>query len=206
MKLLYEDNHLLVVIKPAGMPSHPSRAHRDDTLANAFAARYPGRMCRTVTRLDAGTSGAVLIAKNMLSGAVERESVTRIYYGVTDRKVNSRRKPVSAPIEREKPEQPRRIVTPDGKPAVTHISRVFEKNGYTLLRFRLETGRTHQIRVHCASMGFPLCGDSLYGGTEGAIERTALHAAYLSLRNPVTGKRIWAKAGLPSDIRTLFED
>ncbi|MBR6772548.1 MAG: RluA family pseudouridine synthase [Clostridia bacterium] len=203
--VIYEDEDFVVFNKPAGMPSHPSYGHRDDTLANAFAFRYPGLACRTVTRLDLGTSGAVLIAKNMLSGAIERESVSRIYYGVTDRKVGFRRKTVIAPIEREMPEQPRRIVTPAGKRAVTHISKICEKNGFTLLRFRLETGRTHQIRVHCAALGLPLCGDLLYGGTEGDIDRPALHMAYLSLINPITGKRISACAKLPEDIKKLLE-
>jgi len=153
---------------------------------------------------DSGTSGAVLIAKNMLSGAVERESVTRIYYGITDRPVSFFRKSFSAPIQRELPEQPRRIVTPRGKSAVTHIFRVREKNGFTLLRFRLETGRTHQIRVHCAALGIPLVGDGLYGGTEGILDRPALHGAYLSLVNPVTGRRIAAKAPLAPDMRALI--
>ena len=112
---------------------------------------------------------------------------------------------VIAPIEREMPEQPRRIVTPAGKRAVTHISKICEKNGFTLLRFRLETGRTHQIRVHCAALGLPLCGDLLYGGTEGDIDRPALHMAYLSLINPITGKRISACAKLPEDIKKLLE-
>ncbi|MGN1452230.1 MAG: RluA family pseudouridine synthase [Eubacteriales bacterium] len=203
--VLFEDEDFVVFSKPAGMPSHPSRCHRDDTLANVFAAKYPGIVCRTITRLDAGTSGTVLVAKNMLSGSVDRNSVTRIYYGLTDRPVGFFRRTVSAPIERELPEKPRRIVTPDGKPAVTHISRVCTRNGLTLLRFRLETGRTHQIRVHCAYIGCPLCGDTLYGGTEELIGRTALHAAFLSLRNPITGRRIAAGAPLPEDMRSLLK-
>ena len=203
--VLFEDEDFVVFSKPAGMPSHPSRCHRDDTLANVFAAKYPGIVCRTITRLDAGTSGTVLVAKNMLSGSVERNSVTRIYYGLTDRPVDFVRRRVSAPIERELPEKPRRIVTPDGKPAVTNISRVCTENGLTLLRFRLETGRTHQIRVHCAYIGCPLCGDTLYGGTEALIGRTALHAAFLSLRNPITGRRIAARAPLPEDMRSLLK-
>ena len=202
--VLFEDEDFAVFDKPAGMPSHPSRCHRDDTLANDFAARYPGVVCRTVTRLDAGTSGCVLAAKNMLAGAVDRAAVTRIYYGVTDRPVPFSRRTVSAPIEREVPEQPRRTVRPGGKPAVTHMARVASAGPYTLLRFRLETGRTHQIRVHCAHEGIPLCGDALYGGTEGVLARPALHAAFLSLVSPVTGRRIAARAPLPKDLKRLL--
>ena len=110
------------------------------------------------------------------------------------------------PITRETEGQPKRCVRADGKPAVTHWRVIKRQGTHTLLRFRLETGRTHQIRVHCAAMGFPLCGDTLYGGSEGEIARQALHAAYLTFQNPISGKKTTVKAPWPEDMRRLLQN
>jgi len=202
--VLYEDEDFLVMDKPAGMPVHPSRAHIYGTLANSFAAAYPGIIFRPITRLDADTSGAVLIAKNKHAASIDRAMITRIYYGVTDFPVLAAGGIIDAGIERETENLPKRIVRQDGKRAVTHFRRICMKNGLTLLRFSLETGRTHQIRVHCAYMGFPLCGDAMYGGNTGNMPRQALHAAYIRFINPLSGKKINVKSGLPADIHALI--
>lgn len=202
--LLYEDTDFAVMSKPAGMPVHPSRAHLYDTLANDFLFRCPSVVFRPLTRLDCDTSGLVLIAKNKLAARVDRERLARIYYGVTDRPVAEAGGVCRMPIERECEGSCRRIVRPDGKSAATHWRVAARLGRFTLLRFRLETGRTHQIRVHCAAMGFPLCGDALYGGSAEGIARQALHAAYLSFENPLTGIARTVKSPLPADIRALL--
>ena len=201
----YEDDDFLVMDKPAGMPVHPSRAHVYDTLANDFCFRRPGMVFRPLTRLDYETSGLVLVAKNKLAASLDRTALTRIYYGVTDRTVAENRGICRLPIAREVEGLPKRCVRDDGKPAVTHWRVVGRKGLHTVLRFRLETGRTHQIRVHCAAMGFPLCGDILYGGSEGEITRQALHATYLTFCNPISGHKTTVKSPLPPDIRKLLE-
>ncbi len=204
--ILYEDDDFAVMAKPAQMPVHPSRAHVYDTLANDFCFRRPGVVFRPLTRLDYDTSGLVLVAKNKLAAGIDRTGLTRIYYGVTDRPVPENGGVCRMPIARETEGQPKRCVRADGKPAVTHW-RVIKRCGtHTLLRFRLETGRTHQIRVHCAAMGFPLCGDTLYGGSGGEIARQALHAAYLTFQNPISGKKTTVKAPWPEDMQRLLQN
>lgn len=201
----YEDQDYAVLVKPAGMPVHPSRAHVYDTLANDFLFHHPSVVFRPLTRLDYDTSGLVLVAKNQLAAEIDRSRLTRIYYGITDRPVASTSGVCDLPIERETEGSCRRTVRPDGKPAVTHWRVAGRIHGLTLLRFRLETGRTHQIRVHCAAMGFPLCGDELYGGSMEQIRRQALHAAYLTFENVITGKKKTVKAPLPIDMQMLLE-
>ena len=203
--ILYEDDDFAVMAKPAQMPVHPSRAHVYDTLANDFCFRRPGVVFRPLTRLDYDTSGLVLVAKNKLAAGIDRTGLTRIYYGVTDRPVPENGGVCRAPITRETEGQPKRCVRADGKPAVTYWRVIKRQGTHTLLRFRLETGRTHQIRVHCAAMGFPLCGDTLYGGSEGEIARQALHAAYLTFQNPISGKKNTVKAPWPEDMRRLLQ-
>lgn len=200
----YEDADYAVLIKPAGMPVHPSRAHVYDTLANDFLFHHPSVVFRPLTRLDYDTSGLVLVAKNQLAAEIDHSRLTRIYYGITDHHVASAGGICDLPMEREAEGSCRRVVRPDGKPAVTHWRVVGHVHGLTVLRFRLETGRTHQIRVHCAAMGFPLCGDALYGGSTDAIGRQALHAAYLTFDNVITGEKKTVKAPLPDDMRALL--
>ncbi len=206
VETVWEDRDYIVFDKPAGTPVHPSRAHVHDTLANHYRALYPGHIFFPLTRLDFDTSGLVLAAKNKLAASIDRGGLTRIYYGVTDRPVAENGGVCCAPLAREQEGRPRRTVRPDGQQAVTHWRKISTGNGRTLLRFRLETGRTHQIRAHCAYMGFPLMGDTLYGGTAGEISRQALHAAYLTFQNPLTGQKVTVKSSLPGEIRTLLAE
>lgn len=203
--VVWRGEDFAVLLKPAGMPSHPSRAHVYDTLANDFAALLPGYVYRPITRLDADTSGLVLTALNKCAANIDRGSVERIYYGITDRPLPYTSGVIDAPIERSEEYSPVRAVREDGKPARTRYRLAAVKNGLTLVRFKLETGRTHQIRVHCAAMGFPLCGDALYGGTPlPELDRQALHAAFLRFTDPLTGERVSVRSALPDDMRRLL--
>ncbi|MBR6739961.1 MAG: RluA family pseudouridine synthase [Clostridia bacterium] len=203
-EVVFKNDDFAVLLKPSGMPTHPSRAHVYDTLANDFAALFPGTVYRPITRLDADTSGLVLVALNKAAASIDRKSIERIYYGLTDRPVEPSFGVIDGPIERLEPFSPIRTVKADGKSAVTHYRAVCKINGFTLIRFRLETGRTHQIRVHSSYMGFPLCGDGLYGGSE-VLQRQALHAAFIRFTDPITSKRISVGSKLPSDIRALLK-
>ncbi len=202
--VLYEDEDFVVMDKPAGMTVHPSRAHVYDTLANAFASLYPDIVFRPLTRLDADTTGTVLIAKNKLVASIDRSGILKVYYGITDRAVTEPEGTIDACIERETEFLPKRTVRGDGRRAVTRYWKICEKNGFSLLRFVIETGRTHQIRVHCAYKGFPLCGDQLYGGNTEVIARQALHVAEISFLNPLSGKKVTVRSALPEDMRGLI--
>ena len=201
--IAYEDEDVVVFDKPPYMPVHPSIRHHDDTLANLFAARYPGLAFRPINRLDRNTSGLCVCAKNRFAASALADSLQKAYFAITDGTPPG--DTVNAPIGREGDSIIRRCVTPDGKPAVTHFRPVGGNSRRTLLRVTLETGRTHQIRVHMAYLGFPLCGDEMYGGDMSAIERQALHCGEVSFTQPVTHEIIHVSAPLPEDMAELIK-
>lgn len=201
--IAYEDEDVVVFDKPPYMPVHPSIRHHDDTLANLFAARYPGLAFRPINRLDRNTSGLCVCAKNRFAASALADSLQKAYFAITDGTPPG--DTVNAPIGREGDSIIRRCVTPDGKPAVTHFRPVGGNSRRTLLRVTLETGRTHQIRVHMAYLGFPLCGDEMYGGDMSAIERQALHCGEVSFTQPVTHEIIRVSAPLPEDMAELIK-
>lgn len=145
--IVYEDEDVVVFNKPPFMPVHPSQRHHDDTLANLFAARYPGLPFRPINRLDRNTSGLCVCAKNQFAAAALSGSISKVYYAITDGTPPG--DTVDAPIGRLGDSVIERCVTPDGKPAVTHFRKIAGERR-ALLRITLETGRTHQIRVHGA--------------------------------------------------------
>ena len=201
--IAYEDEDVVVFDKPPYMPVHPSIRHHDDTLANLFAARYPGLAFRPINRLDRNTSGLCVCAKNRFAASALAESLQKAYFAITDGIPPG--DTVNVPIGREGESIIRRCVTPEGKPAVTHFEPVGGNSRRTLLRVTLETGRTHQIRVHMAYLGFPLCGDDMYGGDMSAIERQALHCGEVSFTQPVTHEIIHVSAPLPEDMAGLIK-
>ncbi len=200
--IVYEDEDVVVFNKPPFMPVHPSQRHHDDTLANLFAARYPGLPFRPINRLDRNTSGLCVCAKNQFAAAALSGSISKVYYAITDGTPPG--DTVNAPIGRLGDSVIERCVTPDGKPAVTHFRKIAGERR-ALLRITLETGRTHQIRVHMSHIGFPLCGDDMYGGDCTAISRQALHCGEVKFTLPVSGERITISAPLPEDMAAILD-
>lgn len=200
--IVYEDEDVVVFNKPPFMPVHPSQRHHDDTLANLFAARYPGLPFRPINRLDRNTSGLCVCAKNQFAAAALSGSISKVYYAITDGTPPG--DTVDAPIGRLGDSVIERCVTPVGKPAVTHFRKIAGERR-ALLRITLETGRTHQIRVHMAHIGFPLCGDDMYGGDCTAISRQALHCGEVKFTLPVSGERITISAPLPEDMAAILD-
>ena len=200
----YEDEDIIIYNKPPFLAVHPSIRHYDDTLANAFAARFPDIPFRPINRLDRDTSGLCVCAKNRLAAA-GLAHMKKTYFAVVAGDI-AHGGTVDLPIGRESDSIIKRCVRADGKPAVTRFEPIERTGGRTLLKIRLETGRTHQIRVHLSHIGFPLCGDWLYGGDMSGISRQALHCGEAEFVHPITGTEIRAAAPLPEDIRALLHD
>ena len=206
--VLYEDADIIIFNKPAGMPCHPSKGHPFDTLANVFAARpgTSGLFFRPVGRLDKDTSGAVLCAKH--AHAAHRlfgeARPFKIYLALIAGALPHTQGVVDAPICREVEGGQRRCVRADGQRAVTHYKTLLESDALSLLALWLETGRTHQIRVHMAHLGCPLAGDRLYGGDGSVLKRHALHCAAMALSHPLTGAAVSVEAELPGDMKTVL--
>lgn len=212
LDIVYEDEDVLVVNKPGGMPTHPSAGHLDDTLANGIAAHYLTKgeehVFRAVNRLDKDTSGLMCVAKHSyahtrLIEQLHGGGLERGYLAIVTGRLDGAGT-IDAPIARES--FLKRTVRADGKRAVTHYTAVAYGHGCTLVRLALETGRTHQIRVHMAHIGHPLLGDWLYGEEDKMrFPRQALHSERLSFIHPVTGERLSFTAELPEDMKKLME-
>lgn len=202
--IAFENESLVVFDKPSGMPVHPSIRHQGDTLGNWFAHLYPGLTFRSVNRLDRDTSGLCVIAKDALAARLLQGSCKKVYYAAVHG-VIPESGTIDAPIARERESIILRCVREDGQRAVTHYRRLKCSGKYSLAEIDLETGRTHQIRVHFAHIGAPLAGDDLYGGLRDDIKRQALHCGRMTFSDPLTGERITVTSELPGDILSLFE-
>lgn len=216
LDILYEDDHFLVVNKPAEVASVPSHIYADDSMVN----RVKGYLMRTnaasqvthiVTRLDRETSGVVIFAKHhfahtVLDTQLKQHSLKKTYLCVVSGTMQQHHEMINAPIGRQPGSFIKRMVRPDGRNAQTEYWVVKRMRASTLLRVRLHTGRTHQIRVHMVSIGHPLVGDFLYGQqTNPWIHRQALHCASVSFYNPFAQRQITCYAPLPADLATLIE-
>ncbi len=207
LSVLYEDEDILVVNKPANMPTHPSHGHFEGTLANAVMHYYKdiAFTFRAVTRLDRDTSGVVLIAKHIvaadrLSKSLIEGSLTKEYMAVCVGTPNPLKATIEAPIKREKEGIIKRCIAEDGKPSVTDYEVIEEKDGLALVRLYPKTGRTHQLRLHLSYIGTPILGDFLYG-KEISGERTKLHCHSLGFPHPFSGKVMKITAPLPEDMK-----
>ena len=214
INVVFEDAHLIVINKPAGLVVHPGSGNWDGTLLNALLQHAPQLThiprAGIVHRLDKDTSGLLVVAKTLivqtaLVRQLQDHSVTRQYVAVVHGFVPSEGS-VDAPIGRHKTQRTRMAVTPNGKPAITHYEPVAHYEKATLLRCQLETGRTHQIRVHLTSIGHPIVGDTVYGTQRKtpAFARQALHAEKLALTHPVSGRRRSWSVPLPADMKQLI--
>lgn len=207
VEIAYEDDDLLVFNKPADMPCHQSCGHAADTLANVFAAHCDqlgmDLMYRPLNRLDRDTSGAVLIAKNRFAAASVTNNFHKTYQAILDGVPPQSEGRVDAPIRREFPEEMRRIVSPDGQRAITNYRVLAVQDGYSLVDFVLETGRTHQIRVHMAHLGCPVLGDSMYGRKSEMIARQALHCRYIAFTQPVSRQPVGVSCTMPEDMQKV---
>lgn len=209
----YEDEHLMVIDKPAPLASQSSAGHPDNSLENAVFA-YMGCpadfIYRPVNRLDKGTSGLMVVAKtphaqHLLQKQLHTEAFQRVYLAVVEGVPEPTRGVIDAPIAKVEAASIRREVCPEGRPSVTHYQVEQVSGQRALVRLRLETGRTHQIRVHMSYMGCPVCGDFLYGTELPELPgRFALHSAELVLAHPFTGEVLHLRSELPRELISLL--
>mgnify|MGYP000819050120 FL=1 len=212
LDIVYEDAHLLVVNKPKGMVVHPAPGNPDGTLVNALLWHCKGSLSGIggeirpgiVHRIDKDTSGLVLAAKNAYAAPLLAGGVAKLYYAVAQGALPLGEGVIDAPIGRRGDSIIGRCVTPEGKPSRTEYTIIKEENGLSLAACVPVTGRTHQIRVHFASIGHPLAGDDLYGGSRERIGRQALHCARQSFAVPVyTPLPDGIRVEMPLQLRTV---
>ncbi len=204
IKIAFENDYLIIFDKPAGVPVHPSIKHQGDTLGNFFAYKYPDLTFRPINRLDRNTSGLCAVAKNPHSANVLQGNIDKIYYALVYGKTEPSGT-INAPIARENESIITRIVRADGQYAVTHYKTICQNEKYSFLKINLETGRTHQIRVHFSHIGHALAGDELYGGSLEDIKRHALHCGSLKFNDIFTGEEIVVTSPISSDIKKLIQ-
>lgn len=214
LDIVYEDEDIVVVNKPAGMPVHPSLNNYENSLANGLMYYYQEQgkpfIFRCTNRLDRDTSGLTVVAKHMVSSSIlssmgMRHEITREYLAIVRGALKPSEGTIDAPIGRTGSSLiERKIDFENGERAVTHYRVVEEQNGHSLVSLILETGRTHQIRVHMKYIGHPLVGDYLYNPDMEYIDRQALHSHRLSFTHPVTGEKMEFTAPLPADMRKIL--
>ena len=214
LDIVYEDEDIVVVNKPAGMPVHPSLNNYENSLANGLMYYYQEQgkpfIFRCTNRLDRDTSGLTVVAKHMVSSSIlssmgMRHEITREYLAIVRGALKPSEGTIDAPIGRTGSSLiERKIDFENGERAVTHYRVVEEQNGHSLISLILETGRTHQIRVHMKYIGHPLVGDYLYNPDMEYIDRQALHSHRLSFTHPVTGEKMEFTAPLPADMRKIL--
>ena len=220
LEIVYEDHDVMVVNKPKGMVVHPAPGNYTGTLVNALlyhttdlsginGIMRPG----ILHRIDKDTTGLLMVAKNdtahhFLAERLKEHSIDREYIGLAKGIVKEDKGTIDLPLDRHPKDRMRRAVVPDGKAAVTHFEVLGRyRPGYTLMKFHLETGRTHQIRVHMQAIGYPLAGDTLYKGDKGNpfhTEGQCLHAAKLGFIHPTTGEHMIFEAPLPDYFQKIL--
>lgn len=216
LDIVYEDEDIIVINKAAGMPIHPSLNNYTNSMANALAWYYQEQgkpfIFRCCNRLDRDTSGLTVVAKHLVSGnilsdMVRRRAIHREYLAIVRGHVTPESGTIDAPLARKPGTIIERTVDWEhGETAITHYQIVDEKNGHSLVSLRLETGRTHQIRIHMKHLGYPLIGDYLYNPDMEYMTRQALHSHKLAFTHPITGKAMEFTAPLPEDMQHVFSN
>lgn len=214
LKIIYEDCDLLVVNKPPFLVVHPTKGHPYGTLANQLSFyQYKQKedyKIRFINRLDRDTSGVLLVAKNGFSQQIVSEQmkanlVEKVYYALVSGVMADDSGTLNFPIDREKEEDIKRVVMPEGLPSITHFEVLERYKHHTFLKVMLETGRTHQIRVHFSHIGHPIVGDSLYGEESPFISRQALHCYKMTAKPPREDHEVTFIAELPEDFLRALE-
>ncbi len=221
LDVLYEDNDIIVINKPKGMVVHPANGNPDGTLVNAVMAICKDSLSGIggeirpgiVHRLDKDTSGVIIVAKNdkahiNLSEQIKNHEVEKTYIALVRGNIPENEATINMPIGRSTKDRKKMAVTKSGKNAVTHFRVLKRHNNYTLLEVKIETGRTHQIRVHLAEIGFPIIGDSVYsnGKNEWGIEGQCLHAKSIRFKHPISNKDMFIEAPLPSYFQNIIDN
>ena len=218
--VVYEDSDIIVVNKPKGLVVHPANGNWDGTLVNAVMAICKDSLSGIggeirpgiVHRLDKDTSGLLIIAKNdqahlNMSNQIKDRQVKKIYYALVRGVVPENEATINMPIGRSTKDRKKMAVTKDGKEAITHFKVIERFNKYTLLEVKIDTGRTHQIRVHLSQIGYPVVGDEVYsnGKNEFGVHGQLLHAKSLDFKHPITGKSMHLETELPEEFETVLK-
>lgn len=216
LDIIYEDEDLLVLNKPAGMPIHPSLNNYTNSIANALAYYFQSQgkpfIFRCCNRLDRDTSGLTIVSKHLVSGSIlsdmtKYREVHREYLAIARGSVTPSEGTIQAPLGRKDGTIIERTVDWEhGEDAVTHYKVVKEANGHSLVSLRLETGRTHQIRIHMKHLGYPLIGDYLYNPDMEYMTRQALHSHHMEFTHPITGEHMSFTAPLPEDMARVMQE
>lgn len=212
LDIVYEDEDMLVLNKAPNLPIHPTKGYEYTNLANGVVHSYEQQgfpfVFRSVNRIDKDTTGLVILAKNMLSGSILGESmrkreIRRTYLAVTEGEL-PKKGMIDLPVTRREGSAVERCIDENGAKAVTHYERLHYANGHSLAKIRLETGRTHQIRLHMRAIGHPLPADVLYNPNFAVIGRHALHSWKLEFPHPITKEKMRFEQELPEDMRNIF--
>lgn len=216
LDIVYEDEDLLVLNKPAGMPIHPSLNNYTNSIANALAYYFQSQgkpfIFRCCNRLDRDTSGLTIVSKHLVSGSIlsdmtKYRKVHREYLAIVRGSVTPSEGTIQAPLGRKEGTIIERTVDWEhGEDAVTHYKVVKKANGHSLVSLRLETGRTHQIRIHMKYLGYPLIGDYLYNPDMEYMTRQALHSHHMEFTHPITGEHMSFTAPLPEDMARVMQE
>ena len=216
LDIIYEDEDLLVLNKPAGMPIHPSLNNYTNSIANALAYYFQSQgkpfIFRCCNRLDRDTSGLTIVSKHLVSCSIlsdmtKYREVHREYLAIARGSVTPSEGTIQAPLGRKEGTIIERTVDWEhGEDAVTHYKVVKEANGHSLVSLRLETGRTHQIRIHMKYLGYPLIGDYLYNPDMEYMTRQALHSHHMEFTHPITGAHMSFTAPLPEDMARVMQE